>query len=230
MKGMLFKPWKIQFIAEHPGMEIMTRRVIKPQPLNDARMISACGVWSWEFNGEFIGESKPRYQQGETVYLKEKALYWVSPILEGVEYDKPSDWWTDCVYQDDPEIPALLADNGRLVLERSINQIVEGSPTIGKWEWKSGMFMPEHYARHFIKIVAVRAERLQEITEDDCVSEGYPLGNMSDSLNLKQLKIAIAMRMGWYRTLWNSINKNYQWESNPFVFPYTFRLEARNGN
>ena len=32
MRGILFKPWKIKFIAEHPDMELQTRRVIKPQP------------------------------------------------------------------------------------------------------------------------------------------------------------------------------------------------------
>jgi len=222
MKGMLFLPWKIQFIAEHPDIELQTRRLGGLKRINrEPDTWELAGVNS---AGEFIFGNKetreveiikPRYQVGEVVYVKERALYWVKPILEGVEYDKPSDWWSDCVYQDDPEIPALLADNGRFALERSINQIVEGSSIIGKWEWKSAMFMPEHYARYFRKVVAVRAERVQEITPADCQAEGI---DVFGGWKLSRQK---------FKELWNSINKDYPWGMNPFVFPYTFRLKEQ---
>jgi len=224
MKGINFKPDMIQAIIE--GRKTQTRRVIKPQPPDDARLIGACDVWGWQLDGVFISESKPRYQVGETVYIKERALYWVSPILEGVEYDKPSDWWSDCVYQDDPEIPALLADNGRFALERSINQIVEGNSIIGKWEWKSPLHMPEHYARYFLVITDVRAERLQEITEGGCYMEGV---NKDATCYIRETGKYTEERTSNPRVvfewLWNSINKDYPWESNPWVFVYTFRIK-----
>ena len=205
MQGILMKPDMIQAIVE--GRKTNTRRRMNPQP-RDPHDISFNGKLTYREKitypgGHYFGDwqhIRPRYHVGETVYIKEKALYWVSPILEGVEYKKPSDWWTDCVYQDDPEIPKLLADNGRLVLERSINQIVEGSPIIGKWEWKSPLHMPEHYARHFIFIEAVGAERLQEISIQDVLREGMPFtgeGNEIEAL--------------WeFIELWNSINAKWK--------------------
>jgi hypothetical protein len=42
MKGILFKPWKHEFIRQHPDMELQIRRVIKPQP------IIRKGVMRWE--------------------------------------------------------------------------------------------------------------------------------------------------------------------------------------
>ena len=39
-------------------------------------------------------------------------------------------------------------------------------------KWKNKLFMPEKYARYFIKITAVRCERLQDISDEDCLKEG----------------------------------------------------------
>jgi len=39
-------------------------------------------------------------------------------------------------------------------------------------KWHSPLFMPERFARYFIKISDVRAEMLQEITEEDAQTEG----------------------------------------------------------
>jgi len=171
MKGILFKPEMIQAIVE--GRKTQTRRVLKPQPIYREGKYhpdnSLYAYYEWSHNIHWFAHNLPDesgieqyapYRIGETVYIKEKALYWVSPIVEGIQYDKPSDWWTNCAYQDDPEIEGLLADNKLLHLERTVNKLVEGNPIIGKWEWKSSMFMPAHYARYFIVITDVRAERL----------------------------------------------------------------------
>ncbi len=240
MKGILFKPevWQAKLRVLEQYGEAQTRRVIKLKGYSQ-------DIWNEcvPHNGkvaELLGEPylkvpydpitdrsgariTAHYGIGETVYVKEKALYWVSPILEGIEYDKPSDWWSDCVYQDDPEIPALLADNGRLVLERSINQIVEGSPIIGKWVWKSSLHMPEHYARYFITITDVRAERLQEINSYDIEREGLPYKITRNDEAKENYDSEIALE--WFRNIWNFINKDYSWESNPWDFAYTFKQD-----
>jgi hypothetical protein len=43
------------------------------------------------------------------------------------------------------------------------------------YRWKNKLFMPEKYARYFIAITGVRAERLQYISDDDCLKEGIRL-------------------------------------------------------
>ena len=100
-------------------------------------------------------------------------------------------------------------------------QIENGNPYL----IKSTLFMPEWAARHFITITDVRAERLQEITEEDAIAEGIEeWEGMFKEYNKPN------SNPGWtrnpllsYHTLWNSINPKYPWESNPWVFPYTFR-------
>jgi hypothetical protein len=92
---------------------------------------------------------------------------------------------------------------------------------VNEAKWKSPLFMPEWAARYFIEILAVKAQRVQEITEEEARSEGCTLmtgitagGNMG-----------LASARYCFKELWNSINLDYPWESNPFVFAYRFRLK-----
>lgn len=97
---------------------------------------------------------------------------------------------------------------------------------------KNKLFMPEKYARYFIEITAVRAERLQDITEEDCIKEGieyspeavpigYPFGAVfpynNGFHNYTTAKEA-------YAALINNISGKGTWERNPFVWVYDFRL------
>lgn len=160
----------------------------------------------------------PYGQVGDRLWVRERALYWVSPILKGVEYDKPSDWWSDCVYQDDPEIPLLLEDNRTLRAAREIHEAIEGDPVLGKWEWKSSIHMPKHYSRITLEITEVRVERVQEIKSSDIEAEGVSTG----------------YRGAWdahfdllrkFQSLWDSLNakRGYGWDFNPWVWPINFK-------
>ena len=85
------------------------------------------------------------------------------------------------------------------------------------FKWRSPMFMPAWAARYFIVIEQVRAERVQVITIADSVAEGVPC----QELGIKDDELC----RGQFADLWDSINPKYPWESNPWVFPYTFRLK-----
>lgn len=99
-------------------------------------------------------------------------------------------------------------------------------------KWSNKLFMPESAARYFIEITAVRAERLQDITEEDCIKEGieyspeavpigYPFGAEfpynNGFHNYTTAKEA-------YAALINKINGKGTWEKTPFVWVYDFRL------
>ena len=78
-------------------------------------------------------------------------------------------------------------------------------------------------ARIFLKVISVRVERLQDITEDDIRKEGldndYLTWWVSECGTARALMYPID---GWKR-LWNSTTKDgYKWEDNPFVFVYEF--------
>ena len=204
MKGILFKPDMIQAIIE--GRKTQTRRVIKPQPPFWAERGVQNQFGRWDFGGHTATQHKiscgyePRYHIGETVYIKEAWAEWLGTsehlnkgviseqeAQEGIIYKSDRTDWND-----------LLNNNGN------------------PWEIKSTLFMPEWAARYFIVIEQVRAERVQEITEEDAVKEGL----------LPAIKEWAGDSAKYrYADLWDSINPKYPWGSNPWVFPYTFSLK-----
>jgi hypothetical protein len=82
------------------------------------------------------------------------------------------------------------------------------------------MFMPREAARDFVKIKDVRPERLQEITEEDCLKEGIIFAGgcywTSDD------GIAFNTPQEAYAYLWDTINPKYPFSSLPWVWRYEF--------
>ena len=98
-------------------------------------------------------------------------------------------------------------------------------------KWKNKLFMPESAARYFIKITAVRAESLQDISEQDCLKEGI---EDSDCGGMKC--VCFGLREGLffeelgstpqdaYAALINRITGKGTWEKNPCVWVYDFEI------
>lgn len=77
--------------------------------------------------------------------------------------------------------------------------------------WHSPLFLPEKFARTFLRIKDVRPERLQDITEEDAKAEGA-----------KDVDLNGGFRVG-YAQLWDSINKPpHDWAANDWVWVYSF--------
>lgn len=100
-----------------------------------------------------------------------------------------------------------------------------------KWQWKNKLFMPASAARHFIKITAVRAERLQDISNEDCIKEG-----IEEELNIHNGKQWFTYCNGThsfdtpreaYKALINSIDGKDTWDNNPWVWVYDYELIDR---
>ena len=207
MKGILFKPWKIKAIAED-DREWQTRRVIKPQPRRIDNAFD--GTWEWKEKGHYYDDltlfytlkNSSRYQVGEVVYIKEA-------------------YWVDYLWPDHPTIETRYIhykvghDN-----QPAARMVAEDITRLGLWQ--SPLFMPEKYARYFIKITDIRAERLQEIEKhhEDFKVEGYtPFIHTDAEGNERELSSDLI----WYSELWDSINPKYLWESNPWIFVYSFK-------
>jgi len=184
MKGILFKPDMIQAIIE--GRKTQTRRLIKPQPVqfnNLGEFDAGIGeAWFHGITSDNWETRKPRYQVGETAYIKEA---WAS-------------------------FPAYEPHKPYVTYKSSVDAY-----RLGSTKWKSPLFMPEWAARYFLEITEVRAERLQEIRYLDIFLEGVP----EQGGFIKNFKA--------FERLWNSINKDYPWESNPWVWVYIFELQAK---
>lgn len=177
------------------GRKTQTRRAMQNQPtLMDK-------VYEKDFRRDF-GARKPRYRVGETVYIKEAWTY-----ITLAEKDP----WKD-----------------RAEKDGSFRRMPDGSP-VSVWykssgveigtSWSTPLFMPAWAARYFIQITDVRPERLQEITEKEAEAEGIDPSRCIDENYLDFPAVKMFAR------LWDSINKPpYDWNSNPFVFVYSFRM------
>lgn len=79
-------------------------------------------------------------------------------------------------------------------------------------KWRPSIHMPRKACRLVLEIVSVRAERLQDITEEDAINEG-----MNYYLSFRNRRAAFAHK-------WNEIHGQGAWESNPWVWRLEFKV------
>jgi len=77
--------------------------------------------------------------------------------------------------------------------------------------WKPSIHMPAAAARLFLKVTAVKAERLQDITEADAIAEGCQSGGDWSSAPTTE-----------FSALWQSIYGPESVNDDPWVWAYTF--------
>jgi len=103
--------------------------------------------------------------------------------------------------------------------------------------WRNKMFILPALMPHRIRITNVRVERLNDISEDDCLAEGvgvsatdnrigYPFGipfNYFIGEDKKGCRYSTPREA--YAALIDKNSGKGTWESNPYVFVYDFELE-----
>lgn len=119
------------------------------------------------------------------------------------------------------------------VLEKGIPRWKYISKIVGNTSggWTNKMFVKPELMPHQIRITAVRVERLQDISDEDCLKEGispmivgceYYVFTLIDKekgcfLDYKTPREA-------YAALIDKVSGKGTWESNPYVFVYDFEL------
>jgi hypothetical protein len=97
--------------------------------------------------------------------------------------------------------------------------------------------MPRWASRLTLTVTDVRVERLQDISEADCLAEGAKIAGHANlgrgnSLNGVMVETdqphVLATPRAWYRELWDSINGPGAWDANPWVAAVSF--DVREGN
>jgi len=98
--------------------------------------------------------------------------------------------------------------------------------------WNNKMFVKSEYMPNRIKITNISAERLQDISDEDCMKEGImegefmntwdrfyydEWGDIANHITFKTPREA-------YASLINKINGKDTWEKNPWVLVYDFEL------
>lgn len=97
--------------------------------------------------------------------------------------------------------------------------------------WGNKMFVKADLMPHHIKITGIKVERLQDISDEDCLKEGI-IHAYTDNNGIKRYHTPHTKR-GYLSTdipqqafefLINKVSGKGTWESNPFVFVYEFKL------
>jgi len=99
-------------------------------------------------------------------------------------------------------------------------------------KWRSSRFMPRWAHRLELEIVEIRAQRLQEISEQDARAEGIPLEPCThpECVATRKQTGKDPCANGSYRAAfalgWDKINgkRGYAWAQNPWVWSVTFKL------
>jgi len=225
MKGLSFSEPMVRAWME--GRKTVTRRMMNPQPGRDITELlegpPGSGVFlayiKQKYGQEY--EIKPRYLPGETVYIKE-----VWGLLDADFHPVP------LPYRNKPYYAyahiAYKADH------------VTGNDGPERVSWKSPMMMPSWAARSHARIISVRPERVQDITEKEAIREGieretahgkdlgwknylwhghfgsYGMGNKkSDAWPYQYSTYKDAV--GSFSSLWDSIHPG-SWDKNPWVW------------
>jgi hypothetical protein len=215
MKGILFtEPLFYNVVS---GEKTQTRRIIKPHP----DFISENFHWAKKNNGEVI---LPRYGCNDKLYLKEpykiKHLQLSSFEIE-LKYTQRSHLYFFNKFDKPIDIISW-------VNKRWVEQIKSKTGYCNK------LFMPEFCAKNFIEITGVRCERLQDISDEDCIKEGvYETRDINNVIcytcEEKDPYIYISYKRA-YAALINAISGKGTWESNLFVWVYDFKLTNKDIN
>lgn len=139
------------------------------------------------------------------LWVKETFYYDISPYAYGGSLRvKPNDFEPDSLY---------YRAEGECCTQ--IPECQCGSN--GRTKWRSSMFMPRWASRITLEIESVRVERLQDISEADAEAEGIDfmrhIPDADETLTARQL----------YQILWESINGEGSWKTNPWVWAIKFK-------
>ncbi len=102
--------------------------------------------------------------------------------------------------------------------------------------WSNKMFVRADLMPHHIRITNIQLERLQDISDEDCIKEGIYKDECRTHFNGYAFEIikdqnGCVMSKTWYNrprkafaALIDRISRKGTWDSNPYVFVYDFEL------
>jgi hypothetical protein len=159
-----------------------------------------------------------KLKAGDILYLTE--THWAFGHWEQVMKGERLGWKFVC---DDPDnIEFGHIDGSR----SSINKANPGSPC---WYKRNARFMPRKYARTFIRIVDVRQELLQNITDEDVIKEGGQVGafgRVGLRFHSSEAGRTFPYHQTFFAALWDGLHGTIStsWAANPPVVRLEFEL------
>lgn len=197
MRPILFKTEMVKAILE--GRKTVTRRVIKPQPLEAVKTLyRKDGTNIWRTHGancwyEFRAPCVP----GDILWVRET---WSPVNVRPRRY----------IYKAD--------------VDRRIGEGV-GLPLC----WHPSIHMPREAARIFLRVTGVRVERLQDMRLKDCEKEGIQLNFVeSADLVMGPIRARERFSGVWDGTIKPKDLSTCGWEANPWVWVIEFERISKD--
>lgn len=227
-RPILFSGPMVNAILE--GRKTQTRRIVKPQPEGSAKTKEEDRIYRWP-------DSKTGWEMSNISIVGALDFYTYKDVRShGIEGDKL--WVRESHY-----LYGRWHKNGttktgkqklRFAYVQSLGvkfpddppEVICKKKTESGWFKRSSLFMPFWACRTKLEITKVRVERLQDISDSDCIAEGISDEAMDEC---EHYQIAGSPLRGGsvercaYSTLWESINGPGSWEKNPFVWVIEFK-------
>ncbi|RMD04926.1 hypothetical protein D9O40_00835 [Clostridium autoethanogenum] len=213
-KPILFNTEMVQAILQ--GRKASTRRIIKPQPKYALRQRNIDkGTNDWNEYGNKIDEVTGsnwgtgricRYKPGDILYVRETwANTWTPDGEEGF------------VYRADGEPPEFPYWGNEKQCKDEV--------------WIPSIHMPKIAARIFLKVTDIKAQRLQDITEDEAKAEGITEKASYDEYTQKFFNSDNDNYKYGFGKLWNSCGYKWpsSWSGNPWVWVIEFQRSENSG-
>ena len=125
------------------------------------------------------------------------------------------------------EVVAIAQAYKDLPLKIDIDKFVVWYQNIQKQKmsvgWKNKMFVRADLMSHHIKITDIKVERLQDISDEDCLREGIMRCNFNKKFTCDG-KNAYDTPQKAFAALINKVSGEGTWKNNPYVFCYEFEL------
>lgn len=197
-KPILFNTEMVKAVLE--GRKTVTRRVVKAEPPYSQSQLNERWYYRSENEVAKLAEGGSRASVG----------FW-TPYSGYVPHKKPQYQLGDILYVRETW-QYIEGASGHGFAYRAGGGVYND---VGKW--RPAIHMPKSAARIFLRIKSVRAERLQDITEEQAIKEGVT-AETNNSGCIHRAK---------FQTLWNSTIKKsdidkYEWNANPWVWVYDF--------
>ena len=195
MKPIFFNTDMVRAILE--GRKTVTRRLVKPQPFGEMAPMPMVNEWPNYWRDESSDHIfAPPYHPGDILYVRETWMYIYCHRcgngIAGYCFNGPPD------------------DSGGCYMYRASHEIESGDA-----RWRPSIHMPREAARLFMRVTAVRAERLQDCGNPQAKDEGCTCCSQ-------------------FARLWDSIiEKNngvlrwHGWAANPWVWVIEFEKIAK---
>ena len=151
----------------------------------------------WQISDvQFITNEKAPYKVGEVVAIAQS--------------------YKDCGYDGDTKYGWCYDEN-----EERTDVLYKDVPG-----WKNKMFVRSSRMPHAIRITDVKVERLQDISEEDCMKEGI-FDTMSDRIyhyRFPNSQLNYMNPREAFAALIDKVSGRGTWERNPWVFAYSYEL------